>query len=140
MSNAPWCVAPSSPTHAARGETCGERDGVLFFYAHVKETVGEFFGEPGHAAARCHGGSYAHDPRVGGGKFAQYFAEYVLVAGNGARLRLPLAGFRVELARGVPYHGIGLGGGVSLALYRVAVKDARAADVAQWAYPLPFTV
>ena len=82
---------------------------MSFGDTYVETTLRHLFHQNIHRTARRHGGRYPHDPLVGTGQFEQRLAENILVSGHFGLADDPLARFRVEFARSVPYRLIALG-------------------------------
>lgn len=100
--------------HARSRQSGGESHGMSFGDTDVETTLRHLFHQNIHRAARRHGGRYPHDPLVGTGQFEQRLAENILVSGHFGLADDPLARFRVEFARSVPYRLIALGGLITL--------------------------
>ena len=110
---------------ALAGQARGKGHGVLFGNTHVEVTIGEAALELDHARALAHGRRDAHQTWVGLCHVAQPVAEHLREGGFGRGAGFDQADRRVELARAVVGHRVGLGEFVALAFFRDHVQKLR---------------
>ncbi|OIQ73359.1 hypothetical protein GALL_450070 [mine drainage metagenome] len=116
--------------HAFAGQSCSESHRMLLGDADVEIALRKTLGELHQPRAFPHRRSDADQPRVGLCHVAQPLAEH-LGERRLARLGRSQTDGRVELARTVIRHGIGLGQLVALALLGHDMQQHRAVQVTQ---------
>ena len=117
--------------HARSRQSGGESHGMSFGDTDVETTLRHLFHQNIHRTARRHGRRYPHDPLVGTGQIEQRLSENILISGHLGLADDPLARFRIEFARSVPYRLIALGRLIALSFYGHHMQQLGTLDAPQ---------